>query len=213
VSTFEAEKFFRSRRRRIDVAAGFVIVGLITLAVGIDSTRSNADAAALYHQSESCQLHDVDEVVLRGRTRSYAYGACRTEPAAVVGITEHAPGGGLNPFTSRRRAYVITHAQYDNHDTTPIAGFRGRSFLTRISPGQSIILQRFMTRGYHITDSVTAFADSNGWAESAFHPDHIQRYGVPTTVCGLLFLIIGVCLMTLKGSVAPPVDADRVVNR
>lgn len=178
-------------RRKRWFALAMAVVGMAQMGYGIWSEHSDRAAADVYRRDESCLPNMLDSAVWKPGA------ACRIEPAVVYDRHSHSA-------RSRTHYYVQTVSRNGTRDVSPLFGPGSKELWERVRPTQPILLQRFVSPGYHKTGDVMAMADSAGWSLTSDNPDAATHYGVVTALLGCLLFAIGMGLFTSRLRALPP---------
>jgi hypothetical protein len=175
----------RKRTRAWWFALVCALVGGGQLAYGTWAGRSDLAAAKVFRADPSCSTRWIDPQQPPGAA---PVGACRVDTATIVErhIQYHRRGGP--------DYWLVTVTRDGTRDDSPIL-WRGQSLWDRVSPTQRIRAQRFVARGYHLSGSITAFADDTGLSLTWYHPDSGTHLQFVNVLLGGAILVTGLLLL------------------
>ena len=184
--TYYPQRMLARKRSRVWwFALACVLVGGTQLAYGAWAGRSDAAAARIFHADPSCSSRWIDP---RQPPSVGPRGACRVDTATIVARNiRYQRRGGPN-------YWLVTVTPDGSRDDTPLLWHDARLW-DRVAPTQRIRAQRFIARGYHLTGSITAFADDSGLALTWYHPDSGTNLQFVNVLLGGGILIVGGLLL------------------
>jgi len=175
----------RKRTRAWWLALACLAVGGAQLAYGTWAGRSDLAAANAFRADPSCSSRWIDP---RQPPSAAPRGACRVDTATVVARhVRYQRRGGPN-------YWLVTVTPDGSRDDTPLL-WSDAKLWDRVAPTQRIRAQRFVASGFHLSGSITAFADDSGMSLTWYHPDsgtHLQFLNV---LLGGAILVAGLLLL------------------
>ena len=175
----------RKRARAWWFALVCILAGGGQLAYGAWASRSDAAAARIFRTDPSCSTRWIDP---RQAPSVAPRGACRVDTATVVARHVRYQRRGSANY------WLVTVTPDGSRDDTPLT-WRGTRLWDRVSPTERIRAQRFIASGYHLTGSITAFADDSGLALTWYHPDSGTRLQFANVLLGGAILLTGLLLL------------------
>jgi hypothetical protein len=164
---YPQETLPRKRSRSWWFSLAFALFGMGQLGYGAWAAESDAAAAAVFRADQSCSSRWIDR---RQPALVAPHGACRLDTATVVARqTRSSQRSGLD-------YWLVTVTPDGSRDDSPLL-YRDAKLWDRVKPTQRIMAQRFVAPGFHLTGSITAFADDTAMAFTWYHPDagtHLQ---------------------------------------
>ena len=161
----------RKRKRAWWFGVVSVAVGAGQLAYGTWAGRSDLAAARIFRADPSCSTRWIDP---HQHASTPPRGACRVDTATVV----------ERRIQYQRRSSpnyrLVTVTPDGSRDDTPLL-WTGTSLWDRVFPTERIRAQRFVAGGFHLSGSITAFADDSSLVLTWYHPDsgtHLQSVNV-----------------------------------
>ena len=104
--------------------------------------------------------------------------------------------------------WLVTVTPEGSRDDSPLA-YRDAKLWDRVRPTQRIKAQRFVAPGFHLTGSITAFADDTGMAFTWYHPDAGTHLQFANMLIGGGIAVVGVLVMLRQRS---RIQAPRLVT-
>jgi hypothetical protein len=193
---------FASMRRPSKLVAIVIwALGFLQLANGMWAGHSDALAARIIRDSESCQLQRLmtptgDQLSPSSYAEASPAASCQVEKAIVV-----------DPYASSSRYgttyHVVTLRPDGARDNTPLTARGVYQFWKRLRPTELIVAQRFVVPGYHLTGKVLALADSAGTAMSRDHPNSGAYPNAVALLMGGTLFAVGMAMFVNAARVAP----------
>jgi hypothetical protein len=184
--TYYPQRTFAPKRTRAWwFAIACMLVGAGQLAYGTWAGRSDLAAAKTFHADASCSSRWIDP---REQSSVPPRGACRIDTATVVARNIRYQRRGSPNY------WLVTVTPDGSRDDSPLLG-RDRKLWDRVSPTERIRAQRFIAPGYHLTGSITAFADDSGMSMTWYHPDSGTHLQFANVVLGGAILVTGLLLV------------------
>lgn len=175
----------RKRSRARWLALAFAVVGAGQLAYGAWASHSDVVAAGVFHADPSCSSRWIDP---RQPLAVAPRGACRVDTATIVARhIRYQRRGGAN-------YWLLTVTPDGSRDDTPLL-WSDTPLWDRVSPTERIRALRFVASGYHLSGSITAFADDSGLALTWYHPDSGTHLQLANVLLGGAILVTGLFLL------------------
>lgn len=175
----------RKRTRAWWFAVVCAVVGAGQLGYGAWAGHSDLAAAKVFRADASCSSRWIDP---RQPPSIAPPGACRVDTATVVERHIQYHRSGSPDY------WLVTVTPDGSRDDSPLLS-RDRKLWERVSPTERVRAQRFIAPGFHLTRSITAFADDSGLSMTWYHPDsgtHLQSANV---LLGGAILLTGLLLL------------------
>ena len=180
----------RKQSRSWWLALAFALFGTGQLGYGAWAGQSDVAAAAVFRADQSCSSRWIDP---RQPIVTVPPGACRIDTATIVARhTRSSQRSGLN-------YWLVTVTPDGSRDDSPLL-YRDAKLWDRVKPTQRIKAQRFVAPGFHLTGSITAFADDTGMAFTWYHPDAGTHLQFANILIGGGIAVVGVLVMLRQRS-------------
>ncbi|HSQ29468.1 MAG TPA: hypothetical protein VLN49_06455 [Gemmatimonadaceae bacterium] len=187
---YPQETLARKRSRSWWIALAFALFGTGQLGYGAWAGESDVAAAAVFRADQSCSsrwIEPREPAVVAPR------GACRVDTATVVARhTRSSQRSGLD-------YWLVTVTPDGSRDDSPLL-HRDAKLWDRVKPTQRITAQRFVAPGFHLTGSITAFADDTSMAFTWYHPDAGTHLQFANMLIGGGIAVVGVLIMLRQRS-------------
>ena len=175
----------RKRTRAWWFAVVCALVGGAQLAYGTWAGQSDLAAAKVFRADPSCSSRWIDP---KQPPAAAPRGACRVDTATIVARNIHYHRRGSPDY------WLVTVTPDGSRDDSPLL-WRDQNLWERVAPTQRVRAQRFIAHGYHLTGSITAFADDSGLSLTWYHPDSGTHLQFVNVLLGSAILVTGLLLL------------------